>query len=371
MGPYDLDHERLRRTVIFSEPTPVSVTTVIMLAIVSFVLSAWLVSRFRQWALQRQILDVANHRSLHTGAVPRGGGIAIVALTIVGLMTLSLFAAVSSPAVVWAYTFGALLVAAVSWVDDVRGLPAFVRLPAHLVAAGAVVLACGGVDALAIPAVGTMNARVAGSTFAVIWIAFLTNAFNFMDGSDGIAGLQALIAGAGLVVLGFLAHDALLVLVPALIAGSSAGFLRSNWAPANVFMGDVGSAFLGFSFASVSVIGAASFPRLLAAGILTVWPFVFDTAFTLLQRIRRGERIWEAHRSHLYQRSIARGARHAGVALEYGGAAAVTLVAAILWVTEIDDRGLTAVALAAAVAAWLWIRMTSRERGNVQVAPHA
>jgi len=136
-------------------------------------------------------------------------------------------------------------------------------------------------------------------------------------------------------------------------------------------MGDVGSAFVGFSLASASLIAAASSPRLAAAGVLAVWPFVFDTGFTLLQRVRRGERIWEAHRSHLYQRSIAHGAPHAGVAIEYGAAAAVTLVAAILWVTGIDERGLTAVALAAAVAVWLWMRMTSRERGNMQVAPHA
>ena len=357
--------------MIWQEPTIRSVTTAIVLTMVSFALASRIVSRFRAWALRQEILDVANHRSLHTGAVPRGAGIAIAALTIAGLLSVSAFTPVCAPPVLWAYIMGAVLVAAVSWVDDVRGLPAFVRLPAHLVAAAAVVAACGGVYALAIPAIGLLDSHVWGSTLAVIWIAFLTNAFNFMDGSDGIAGLQAVIAGAGLAVIGFIAHQPVLVVVSALIAGSSMGFLRSNWAPANVFMGDVGSAFLGYSFASVSVIAASSSPRLAAAGILVVWPFVFDTAFTLLQRLRRGERIWEAHRSHLYQRSIARGAGHASVAIEYGAAAVVTLIAAILWVAGIDERGVAVIISALAVAVWLWMRMTSRERGGMQVAPHA
>jgi UDP-N-acetylmuramyl pentapeptide phosphotransferase/UDP-N-acetylglucosamine-1-phosphate transferase len=212
---------------------------------------------------------------------------------------------------------------------------------------------------------------MAGTVFAVIWIVALTNAFNFMDGSDGIAGLQAVVAGTGLAIIGFITHEPILIVVPALIAGSSAGFLRSNWAPAEVFMGDVGSAFVGYSLASVSVMAASSSPRVAAAGIMAVWPFVFDTAFTMLQRIRRGERIWEAHRSHLYQRSIAHGAGHAAVAMEYGAAAAATVAGAILWVTGIDERGVAVLVLAAAVGVWLWMRMTSRERGHMQVAPHA
>jgi Fuc2NAc and GlcNAc transferase len=371
METRDLHDERPWFAVSLREPTAASVASVIVLAIATFAVASRLVSTFREWALRQKILDVANHRSLHTGAVPRGAGIAIVALTVFGVVGLSAFTAVSSPRVLWAYITGGVLIAVVSWIDDVRGVPAFVRLPAHLIAAVGVVMACGGVHALAIPAIGTVDVGLAGTVFAVIWIVGLTNAFNFMDGSDGIAGLQAVVAGAGLPVIGFITHEPSLIVVPALIAGSSAGFLCSNWAPANVFMGDVGSAFVGYSFASVSVIAASSSPRLAAAGIMAVWPFVFDTAFTLLQRMRRGERIWEAHRSHLYQRSIAHGAGHAAVAIEYAAAAAVTLAAAILWVAGIDERGVVAVAFAAAVGVWLWMRTTIRERGRMQVAPHA
>jgi UDP-N-acetylmuramyl pentapeptide phosphotransferase/UDP-N-acetylglucosamine-1-phosphate transferase len=371
METRDLDDERHRFAVSLPEPTTPSVAWVIVLAIASFAVASRLVREFRVWALRQEILDVANHRSLHTGTVPRGAGVAIVALTVVGVVGLSAFTTVASTRILWAYIAGGVLIAAVSWVDDVRGLPAFVRFPAHLIGAAAVVTACGGVHVVALPAIGTVDIGVVGTVFAVIWIVGLTNAFNFMDGSDGIAGLQAVVAGAGLAVIGFIAHEPLLVVVPALIAGSSAGFLRSNWAPANVFMGDVGSAFVGYSFASVSLIAASSSPRLAAAGVMAVWPFVFDTAFTLLQRMRRGERIWEAHRSHLYQRSIAHGAGHAPVAIEYAMAAAATVAAAILWVAGIDERGVAVLVLAAAVAVWLWMRMTRRERGNMQVAPHA
>jgi Fuc2NAc and GlcNAc transferase len=357
--------------VTLHDPTAAAVACVIVLAIASFAIASRLVSKFRDWALRQEILDVANHRSLHTGAVPRGAGVAIVALTVLGVAGVSAFTNVSSTGVLWTYIAGGALIAAVSWVDDVRGLPVFVRLPAHLIAAVAVVTACGGVHVLAIPAIGTVDVGMAGTVFAVIWIVALTNAFNFMDGSDGIAGLQAVVAGTGLAIIGFITHEPILIVVPALIAGSSAGFLRSNWAPAEVFMGDVGSAFVGYSLASVSVMAAASSPSVAAAGIMAVWPFVFDTAFTMLQRIRRGERIWEAHRSHLYQRSIAHGAGHAAVAIEYAAAAAATAAGAILWVTGVDERGVAVLVLAAAVGVWLWMRMTSRERGQMQVAPHA
>lgn len=356
---------------MWSGGTAASLAFVLVSAVVSFMLAAILVGRFRGWAVRRQILDFPNQRSLHTGAVPRGGGIAIVALTLAGLLVVHALRPIEPVRLLLAYIGAGAFVATLSWIDDVRGLPAFVRLAGHLAAAAIVVSVCGGLHVLALPGAGTFDIGVAGTLLAIAWIVGLTNAFNFMDGSDGIAALQAVVAGAGLVVIGLLAQQPLMVWVSVLIAGASAGFLRRNWAPADVFMGDVGSAFLGYSLATVSLMGASSDPRLAAAGVLVVWPFVFDTGFTLLQRLRRGERVWEAHRSHLYQRSITHGAGHSEVAIAYAVAAAVGVFAAVLWTTRVDDRGLIAVGAIIAVAVYLWVRTTVRERRKVPVAPHA
>jgi UDP-N-acetylmuramyl pentapeptide phosphotransferase/UDP-N-acetylglucosamine-1-phosphate transferase len=349
-----------------------SLVSAAVLIAVCYPIASVAVARFREWAVQRRILDLPNSRSLHTGAVPRGGGLAIVGLTLGAVVIGGVVGVIASSRVLWAYVLGALLVAGVSWADDLRGLPASVRFAAHAFAAALVVWSVGGFHAIAVPFAGTIDLAGIAPVIATAWIVGLTNAFNFMDGSDGIAGLQAIVAAMGWVVMAAVAHDPLIMVIGAAIVGSSAGFLRRNWSPAQVFMGDVGSAFLGYTFAAMTVIAAARDPRYAVAGVLAVWPFVFDTAFTLVQRLRRRERVWEAHRSHLYQRSIAVGARHATIALEYGAGAVVGVIAAWLWILERDDRGVFVIGAAAAVALGLWLKATVRERrSSMTMAPHA
>ncbi len=130
-------------------------------------------------------------------------------------------------------------------------------------------------------------------------------------------GGQAVIAGLGWLAMGQLVGQPLVSLVGVLVAGSSLGFLGHNWPPARIFMGDVGSAFLGFTLATLAVLSGLADARLPFAGVLALWPFVFDTAFTLLRRWRRGENIFAAHRSHLYQRLVIAGWRHRDVTLLY------------------------------------------------------
>jgi UDP-N-acetylmuramyl pentapeptide phosphotransferase/UDP-N-acetylglucosamine-1-phosphate transferase len=337
----------------------------------SFVVALVVVERFRDWALRRRIVDVANHRSLHSGAVPRGAGVAIVILTIASVSLTAATAPGEPLAAWWSYLAGAAIVAIVSWADDVRGMPVATRLGVHVLAAGLVVWASASFRVVALPGMGTIDAGLVGAILAIAWIVGLTNAFNFMDGSDGIAALQAIVAGLGWAIVGVSMRDPIAIAAASAITGSSAGFLHANWAPASIFMGDVGSAFLGYSFAAIPVIAATSDPRLALAGLLMVWPFVFDTAFTMIQRLRRRERVWEAHRTHLYQRSIACGAGHAEIALEYGAAAVIDTVAAIAWVLRIDDHGVLALAAIAGTPLWLWTRTTMRERRRIPVTPNA
>lgn len=254
-------------------------------------------------------LDVPNERSSHAVPTPRGGGLAIVLITLAG----SAFWMTPRMAV---FAAAALVIAAVSFIDDLRPLPATVRLAVQILAALAVAL-------LFVPLVWV--------PLAVVWIVGLTNAYNFMDGIDGIAGGQAVVAGLAWAWLGTTAGQPLLAVIGLLIAGSSAGFLLYNWQPARIFMGDVGSAFLGFTFASLGVIGARADPKLAVAGVLVVWPFVADTAFTFLRRARRRERLMEAHKSHSYQRLNQRGLSHAAVASIYIALAAAGAAAAIVY----------------------------------------
>jgi UDP-N-acetylmuramyl pentapeptide phosphotransferase/UDP-N-acetylglucosamine-1-phosphate transferase len=283
-----------------------------MLAAVIFglawVVSAILVRLIRAWAEHKAILDHPNERSSHTAPTPRGGGIAIVLVTLGGsaLWMTPRFAIVAA---------AALVIAIVSWIDDLRHLPATLRL---------------GVQILAALPVAIFFTPIMWAPLALVWIVGLTNAYNFMDGIDGIAGGQAVVAGLAWAWFGMATQQPLMATIGLLIAGSSAGFLMHNWQPARIFMGDVGSAFLGYTFASLSVMAWPNL-RLVAAGVLVVWPFVADASFTFLRRALRRERVMEAHKSHIYQRLHQRGLSHASVATIYialaaGGAAGAILL---------------------------------------------
>src|SRR5437764_1642199 len=206
-----------------------------MLAAVIFglalLVSAILVRLIRAWAERRAILDHPNERSSHTAPTPHGGGMAIVLVTLGG----SAFWMTPRFAIV---AVAALVIAVVSWIDDLRHLPAPLRL---------------GVQILAALPVALLFTPLAWAPLALVWIVGLTNAYNFMDGIDGIAGGQAVVAGLAWAWFGMMAEQPLTTIVGLLIAGSSAGFLVHNWQPARIFIGDVGAAFLGFILASLTV----------------------------------------------------------------------------------------------------------------------
>lgn len=307
----------------------------ILFTLSALILSYAGVASIRRWAEHRQILDVPNARSSHTRPTPRGGGLAIVVVSLAGW---GLFAwlhpqSVGKPGL--AYVIGALLIAAISGWDDLRSLPNRVRFAAHLLAACIAVWGCGYWSKMVLPGVGDLALGWVGLPVTILWIVWLTNAYNFMDGIDGIAGGQAVVAGVGWTLLGILSLQPALILLGLLLAATNLGFLGHNWPPARIFMGDVGSAFLGYSFAVLPVVSAMSDPRLALAGILFVWPFVFDTTFTLLRRLRLQENIFAAHRSHLYQRLIIVGHSHRDVSLLYIGAGLCGGLLAFAWAQRV------------------------------------
>jgi UDP-N-acetylmuramyl pentapeptide phosphotransferase/UDP-N-acetylglucosamine-1-phosphate transferase len=171
-----------------------------------------------------------------------------------------------------------------------------------------------------------------------------------------------MISGVGWMILGTMTWQPATGLLGMLVAASSTGFLIHNWQPARIFMGDVGSAFLGFTFAFLTLKAGKEAPRLVLAGALLVWPFVFDTAFTFLRRLLKRESVFSAHRSHLYQRLVLSGLSHATVTLLYTGLELIGLLLAILLVRHPQAAsGLIIVAIPL-LACGLWTFVIFRER---------
>lgn len=316
------------------------VLTTAAVGILAVVLAYAGVGGLRRWAESRQMLDIPNARSSHTRPTPRGGGLLIVVVSTLGFAIAWMLRPASwPPAALIVYLIGAWLIAGVSWLDDLRSVPNRVRFAAHSLGALFVLLGFGYWDVVELPLIGVLSLGWSGLVLAFFWIVGLTNAYNFMDGIDGIAGGQAVVAGAGWAVLGWLVNQPLVGVIGLLLAAASLGFLGHNWPPARIFMGDVGSAFLGYTFAVIPVIAAQHNPRLFLAGVLLVWPFVFDAAFTFIRRLRNGENVFAAHRSHLYQRLVIAGFSHRFVSLLYIALAAIGTLLAVGWTLEITTTG--------------------------------
>lgn len=287
-----------------------------------------------RYAREHAVLDVPNHRSSHTTPTPRGGGLAIVVAAIAGIGVAAALGWVSARHTA-ALVGGGTLVAGVGWLDDRRGVAAGPRALVHLAAALWVVAAAGGVPVLRL-AGQLLPLGFAGSALAVLWVAWATNLYNFMDGIDGIAGIEGVcvgVFGAGMLAA---AGRPGLAAVSLVAAAACAGFLPWNWSPARIFMGDVGSGFLGFLFGALSVLSERLTAAPLLAWVALLGVFVFDATATLLRRMVRGEAFLTAHRSHAYQRAVQAGWAHDEVS-----AAVVTLtvpLAALAWAAASSPR---------------------------------
>lgn len=274
------------------------------------------------------LLDHPSPRSSHRTATPRGGGIAVA---------LGLAAALMTALPLWqqrtdamAFVAGAALVASVGLLDDRMGLPPLVRLAAQVAAAGVLVAVAGPLERLPLPAPLDVPLGHAGAPLAILWIVAVVNFYNFMDGIDGLAGIQALITGGALALSG---ADPLCGVLGAALAGGCAGFLPFNWAPARIFLGDVGSGLLGYTLSAIPFLAPPETrDRVVLLVGTSLWLFLADATACLLRRVARGRRWYEAHREHLYQRWANAGAGHARVTAWIAvGSAVATLTALLAW----------------------------------------
>ena len=250
----------------------------------------------------RAILDHPNERSSHQTPTPKGGGIVVLAVILVAWTGVGVFFE-SGPFLTWVMPVTVFVLAALSWIDDLRVLPPALRLLVQI-AAVCVALALRPEPALVFQ--GLLPATLDVFATGMLWVWFI-NLFNFMDGIDGITGAEALVIGLGIGLVSS-GSPALLGLI---IAGAAVGFLKWNWYPAKVFLGDVGSVPLGFLLGWL-LLDLAAAGHWAAALILPAY-YLFDATITLMRRALRGEKIWQAHRQHFYQKAVQRGLSHATV----------------------------------------------------------
>jgi len=309
----------------------------------AFLVAGALVPLLAKFAVGRSLLDVPNLRSSHEVPTPRLGGIAIFAGTLVGV-------AVLRPEGAWPLLAAAALIWAVGLADDLSNLHFKTKAAAQALVAGGLLLlypppvlsGSSGMLWILVLAVG------------ILWISALSNAFNFMDGIDGFTGGVAIVNALFLVPLAGETGSFL----PALV-GATAGFLVWNVSPASMFVGDSGAYFLGFVLAAVALYaplppGESWTPLGFVACALVFLPYLFDTAFTLLRRLRSGagKSIFLAHREHIYQRITPTVALHRRTSNLYYGASVVAGFAALL-VAESGVYSLLGLLLALALCAAL------------------
>jgi UDP-N-acetylmuramyl pentapeptide phosphotransferase/UDP-N-acetylglucosamine-1-phosphate transferase len=278
----------------------------------------------RRYTEKHELLDHPNERSSHVTPTPRGGGLVIVVLVLV-LGLWSVLEADLYRGLI--YILGGIIIAWLGWRDDIHSLSPRLRFTVQGIVAAISIYGLGYFKVITIPMFGELQLGAIGIVITFLWIIGLTNAYNFMDGIDGMAGGVALSAGIGWMWLASNMHNSFAFWVALAITASSLGFLGHNWSPAKIFMGDVASTFLGYSFAVLPLISSDKSGDALMLGTLLMWTFIMDASVTFFQRLIRRENVVAPHRSHLYQRLVIAGYKHETISSLY---IVLTLLAGVL-----------------------------------------
>lgn len=329
---------------------------------------SWLMTRVLRWyALSHSLLDIPNTRSSHSIPTPRGGGVAIV---ISFLLALPLLAGMGQLdwSVTWALLGAGAGVALLGFIDDHRHVAARWRLLGHFLAAGWVVLWLNGAPPLRLFG-SDMPLGWLGGALAVLYLVWLLNLYNFMDGIDGLASVEAIcvcLGGALLVLLsGAGTSQVSLYLLPLVLGAATFGFLFWNFPPARIFMGDAGSGFLGISLGVLSLQAAWAAPQLLWCWLILLGVFIVDATYTLVRRVRRGDKVYEAHRTHAYQHAAQFCGRHLPVTMAVLAINLLWLLPVALAVAVGAVDGLLGLLVAYAPLVYLSVRLKAGQPAGV------
>lgn len=277
--------------------------------------ASWMLTGFlRQYAIAKSLIDIPNERSSHSVPTPRGGGVAIVVSFLAILPVLNWFDLLSSQVLLALWGAGCA-VAITGFLDDHGHIAARWRLIVHFSAAAWGLYWLGGFPPVA--AFGyLLDLGWIGYIFTAVYIVWLLNLYNFMDGIDGLASIEAItVCCSGALMAWLVAPDSSFWMLPTLLATAVLGFLFWNFPPARIFMGDAGSGFLGIMLALLSVQAAWIAPQLIWVWLVLLGVFIVDATITLCRRVLRGEKFYEAHRSHAYQYASRTVGTHCSVTL--------------------------------------------------------
>jgi UDP-GlcNAc:undecaprenyl-phosphate GlcNAc-1-phosphate transferase len=301
-------------------PFTVPLTLATWLAPLGAFAICWLTLAFLLQRAARLPMDHPNARSLHAIPTPRVGGIGIVIAVGIASMLIQSRA-------LWPFMLGAFMLAVISLLDDYKNLPVLWRLLAHVAVAIAVVILFSGSDGV-------------NMLLAILVIVWMTNLYNFMDGADGLAGGMAVIGFGALGVAAWWAGAPQLAWFCASIAAAALAFLRFNFPPARLFMGDAGSIPLGFLAAAIGVYGVAQSYWPVLFPVIIFSPFILDASVTLIKRAAHGEKIWRAHHDHYYQRLVRMGWGHRKMTLAAYVLMLLCAMAGLLLIQKPDAAGL-------------------------------
>lgn len=318
----------------------------------------------RCYALSRSLMDIPNARSSHTIPTPRGGGVAIVLAFTLALFML-LFAGLMEIPVFLAIAGAGAVVAVIGFMDDHGHIAARWRLLGHFGASLWLLFWLGGLPVVEL-AGATFDLGWFGHTLAVLYLVWLLNLYNFMDGIDGIASVEAICVCLGAALLYWVGGTLELVWAPLLLSFAVAGFLFWNFPPAKIFMGDAGSGFLGIVLGGLSLQAAWVSPDLLWGWLILLGVFIVDATFTLFRRLLRGDKVYEAHRSHAYQFASRQFGNHLPVTAAVGVINLLWLLPIALGVTQLGMNSSLGLVLAYAPLVALAIKFHA---GELEASP--
>ncbi len=333
---------------------------VIVGLVISFIFSIIVTGLLQKYAINHSLIDIPNERSSHSIPTPRGGGLSIVIPFLLCIIMLLFFEQLDRN-IALALGTGCFFVASVGWIDDHQHIPAMWRALLYAIAAVLAVFYLGEIDNFK-SVFHHLSFGLGSSFLIVIWIVWMTNLYNFMDGTDALAAIQAICTGLLAGALLWLEGQYGLAMICLLISASSCGFLFWNWPPAKIFMGDVGSCPLGFCFGVLAVIGEiqGSVPFTVFFILLSI--FICDTTLTLLLRIFANEKWYQAHKSHAYQRLVQLGISHKKLAIIILFVN-VSILWPLAWVAYLkQDLAIYIASLAGLLMATLW--------GMIQIRYH-
>jgi len=335
------------------------------LTAVSLVVSAGGVWYSIHLAHRMGVMDVPGERSSHSVPTPRMGGVPMVAAAVLAFGCWSLLTAgevLSTKGLTNAVLF-ALGMSFLGFWDDLSGLSPLFRFLLQLVTVGLFLLVLNGLFPKG-PIGGILLPHAVWILAGAVWIVWMLNLYNFMDGIDGLAGGEAAVASSFFFLL-FAGHgESGWAIANLFVAAAAMGFLVHNWPPARVFMGDAGSAFLGAFYGMQSVIAPLTTPVPFVVLVLPFSNFILDTTATLIRRIWRREKWYRAHRSHFYQRMISLGMSHRKVAILELLAVAGCCAAAALYIRfgVLGRAAIVATVLTGFIAAGVWVSEKERVR---------